>query len=129
MAEPSPFHFGFYYDEDTDTADKNHPQDYAGERHILLFGVNGAGKSTRILIENLVALESRSLVVFDIKGELAEQTQRARRRLSDVKIVNPYGMLGLPSDGYNPLLVLDPDDELFFDKAKLLTLAIIEIEA
>src|SRR4051794_28573304 len=102
---------------------------YNGERHILLFGVNGAGKSTRILIENLASqLRNRSLVVFDMKGELAAQTQRARRLLGDdVKIINPYGVVDLPSDGYNPLSVLDPDDIEFFDKAKELTRAIIEI--
>jgi type IV secretory pathway TraG/TraD family ATPase VirD4 len=79
-----------------------------------LFGVNGAGKSTRVLIDNLVAIRDRSLVVFDMKGELAAQTpHRARRRLGDVKIINPYGVVGLPSDGYNPLAALNPDDEQF----------------
>jgi hypothetical protein len=77
VGTPSPFHFGFYYHEDTDQADKNEPQDYDGERHILLFGVNGAGKSTRVLIENLVSICDRSLVVFDMKGELVAQTHRA----------------------------------------------------
>lgn len=48
----------------------------------------------------------RSLVVFDVKGELAAQTARTRSKLSDVKIINPYGVLGVPSDGYNPLAVL-----------------------
>lgn len=128
MPTPSPFHFGFYYNEDTDQADKNEPLDYDGERHILLFGVNGIGKSTRILLDNLATIRNRSLVVFDVKGELAVQTHRTRRKFGAVKIVNPYGMFGLPSDGYNPLSILDPDDDEFFDKAKLLTLAIIESE-
>ena len=44
------------------------------ERAILLFGLNGAGKSTRFLIELLATTCNRSLVVFDIKGELAYQT-------------------------------------------------------
>src|SRR5262249_900870 len=118
MANPSPFHLGFYYDENTGRVDQKHSLDYDGERHMLLFGVNGAGKSTRILIENLASLQNRSLVVFDMKGELAAQTQRARRRFGDVKIINPFGVVGLPSDGYNPLSVLDPDDDRFFDHAK-----------
>jgi type IV secretory pathway TraG/TraD family ATPase VirD4 len=37
-------------------------------------------------------------------------------------------VVGLASDDYNPLAALNPDDDQFFDKAKLLTLAIIEIE-
>ena len=127
-AAPAPFHFGFYYDEAKDKANRKASLDYGGERHILLFGVNGAGKSTRILIENLVTIKNRSLVVFDMKGELAAQTHRRRRQLSDVRIVNPYNVHELGSDGYNPLLFLDPADDEFFDKAKLLTEAAIESE-
>lgn len=125
-AEPSPFKFGYYYDMDKDEADRNDPQLYPGELHMLLFGLNGAGKSTRILVENLVTIKNRSLVVIDVKGELAAQTARTRRTLSDVKIVNPYNEHGMGSDGYNPLTVLDPDDDTFFDKAKDITLAMIE---
>src|SRR5260221_2508411 len=88
-AEPSPFKFGYYYDIDKDEADRNDPQLYYGELHILLFGLNGAGKSTRILVENLVTLKNRSLVVIDVKGELAAQTARTRRTLSAVTIINP----------------------------------------
>jgi type IV secretion system protein VirD4 len=125
---PSPFKFGYYYDEKNDKADTNEPQLYDGERHILLFGVNGAGKSTRILIENLVTIQNRSLVVFDMKGELAAQTMRARRQLGDVKLVNPYNVLDMGSDGYNPLALLDPEHDEFFDQAKELTVAMIESE-
>jgi type IV secretion system protein VirD4 len=127
---PTPIKFGYYYDEETDTPLLNEPQLFGGETHVLLFGVNGAGKSTRILIENLATqLRNRSLVVFDMKGELLAQTQRARRLLGDdVKIVNPYNLHGLGSDGYNPLAALDPDDDEFFDKAKEIARAIIEVE-
>ena len=128
MAAPSPFKFGYYYDEEKETARKDEPLFYDGETHILLFGVNGAGKSTRILIENLVTIKNRSLVIFDMKGELAYQTAWARRRLGQVKIVNPYNVHNLGSDGYNPLALLDPNDDEFFDKAKELTLAMIEGE-
>ncbi len=37
-------------------------------------------------------------------------------------------MHNLGSDGYNPLALLDPNDDEFFDKAKELTLAMIEGE-
>jgi type IV secretion system protein VirD4 len=125
---PSPFKFGYEYDIEKDEADNNAPLLYQGELHILLFGLNGAGKSTRILVENLVTLQNRCLVVLDVKGELAAQTARTRRTLGDVKIINPYNEHGMGSDGYNPLTALDPDDDEFFDKAKQLALAIIEIE-
>jgi type IV secretion system protein VirD4 len=133
MPAPSPFKFGYYYDQEKDVADKNEVMEYDGELHILLFGRNGSGKSTRILVENLVTLKNRSLIVFDPKGELAAQTHRARRKLGGVKIIDPFGVLKgcglqIESDGYNPLALLDPADELFYDKAKSLTLAIIDVE-
>jgi type IV secretion system protein VirD4 len=126
---PSPFSFGFLYDEKTDTADKARELRYAGERAILLFGVNGAGKTTRELARALATIKDRSIVVLDIKGELTAQTRRIRQRIcgaENYKTVNPYNLLDLGSDGYNPLACLDPDDDLFYDKAKLLTAAIIE---
>src|SRR3954466_15976851 len=56
------------------------PKLFHGERHIALFGLNGAGKSTRFLIELLMTLLGRSIFVFDIKGELCYQTADERRR-------------------------------------------------
>jgi type IV secretion system protein VirD4 len=131
--EPSPFKFGYYYYEETDTADKTRELAYRGVLPILLFGVMGSGKFTRILAENLATLKNRSLVVIDLKGELAATTHRIRRTLGDVKIIDPYGVLKkigveLESDGYNSLALLKPGDDEFFDNAKLLTLAIIEVE-
>src|SRR5690242_15544254 len=101
--EPSPIGFGYYFDTETEKADREVRLEYSGERHILLFGVNGAGKSTRHLIELLCTVSNRSLVVFDIKGELARQTARARRKIcgaENVKIIDPDGISGLPSDGH-----------------------------
>ncbi|HVB15426.1 MAG TPA: type IV secretory system conjugative DNA transfer family protein, partial [Stellaceae bacterium] len=129
--EPSPFSFGYYYDEKTDAADKTRELCYRGERAILLFGVNGSGKSTRLLAKNLATIKDRSLVVLDVKGELTAQTRRIRQQIcgaENYKTVNPYNLLDLGSDGFNCLYSLDPNDDLFYDKAKLLTLAIIEIE-
>jgi type IV secretion system protein VirD4 len=123
--KPSPIRIGYYFDGKR-TGARN---EYSGERHLLVFGLNGAGKSTRFLIENLVTLKDRSIVVFDVKGELAAQTARARRRLGDVFIINPYGVVGLPSDGYNPLAIVNPANENeFSDRAAALADAIVEIE-
>src|SRR5258708_39737662 len=102
-AEPSPFKFGYEYDIEKDEADNKAPLVYQGELHVLLFGLNGAGKPPRILIENLVTIQNRCIVVLDVKGELAAQTARPRRTLGDVKIINPYNEHGMGSDGYNPL--------------------------
>jgi type IV secretion system protein VirD4 len=70
-------------------------------------------------------------VQLDIKGELTAQTRRIRRKIcgaDNYKTINPYNLLDLGSDGFNPLATLDPNDDLFYDKAKLLTLAVIETE-
>jgi type IV secretion system protein VirD4 len=129
--EPSPFSFGYYYDEKKDAADKTRELRYAGERHILMFGVNRSGKTTRELCRNLATIKQRSIVVLDIKGELYAQTGRVRRMIcgaENVKGVNPYNLHGLGSDGFNCLACLDPNDDLFYDKAKRLTEAIIETD-
>jgi type IV secretion system protein VirD4 len=129
---PSPFTFGLYYDEKKDDVRKGRELSYHGERHILLFGVNRIGKSTRLLLRNLAAIRGRSVVALDIKGELCFQTRRIRRKIcgaDNVKTVNPYNLHDLGSDGFNPLAMLKPDDDLFYDKGKLLTLAIIETAA
>lgn len=101
---------------------------YDGERHLLLFGPNGSGKATRILVPNLLSLTDRSIVVIDPKGELAAITARFRATVSDVVILNPFGVLGIPSSGFNPLASLDPDAKTFFDDASGIGEALIKIE-
>jgi type IV secretion system protein VirD4 len=123
---PSPIKIGYYYDPETET--RGPPNLFYGERHVLLFGLNGAGKSTRFLIELLMTASQRSLFVFDIKGELAFQTAAERRRYGGVKIINPYGVLGMPSDGFNPLAQLEPGP-LLYDAAAAIADALIEIES
>jgi type IV secretion system protein VirD4 len=130
--EPSPFTFGLYYDEKKDDVKKKTELCYRGERPILMFGVMGAGKSTRALLRNLATIKNRSIVQLDMKGELTKQTRRIRQKICGVdnyKTVNPYNLLDLGSDGFNPLTTVgDPNDDLFYDKCKLLTLAIIETD-
>src|ERR1700728_567440 len=88
--EPSPIKIGYYYNSEKKAVGK--PNLSYGERHVLIFGLNGAGKSTRFLIELLMTTCHKSLFVFDIKGELAFQTAAERRRYGAVKIINPYGV-------------------------------------
>ena len=109
--EPSPIKLGHYCDYAT--GQTGAPNLYHGERHVLIHGLNGAGKSTRFLIELLATARNLSLLVFDLKGELAYQTADLRRRYSDVYFINPHRLHGLPSHGFNPAR-LDPGDDLFF---------------
>jgi type IV secretion system protein VirD4 len=125
---PTPIKLGYYYDRKQDKTGAALLSDT--ERHCLIFGLNGAGKSTRFLIELLMTASNRSLFVFDIKGELAYQTADERRRLcgrQNVKIINPYRLHGMESDGFNPLAQLEPGPQLY-DAAAAIGEALIEIE-
>ncbi len=106
-----------------------------GERHVLVFGPNGSGKGTRMLIPNLLQLENRSLFVIDPKGELAAVTAKHRRTLGEVVIINPFGVLAdrpgyehLKSQGFNPLTALDPLAPSFNSDTALLAEALIKTE-
>lgn len=87
-SQSSPIKLGYYCDPAT--GQTGEPNLYHGERHVLIHGLNGTGKSTRFLVELLMTSVGRSIVVFDIKGELAAQTADYRRALgNDVKIIAP----------------------------------------
>jgi type IV secretion system protein VirD4 len=101
---------------------------YDGERHLVLFGPNGSGKGTRLLVPNLLRLKDRSLVVIDPKGELAAITADYRRTLGEVVVLNPFDVLGLRGAGFNPLASLDPDAPTFIDDATGVGEALIKIE-
>jgi type IV secretion system protein VirD4 len=123
-SDPPPIKLGYYCD-----GGNVEPICYHGERHLVLFGLNGAGKSTRFLIELMMTMLLRSMFVFDIKGELTAQTSEERARYSDVRIINPYKLHGLRSDGHNPLARIDPSSPLLYDICAALADALIEIEA
>jgi type IV secretion system protein VirD4 len=126
---PSPIPLPFYLNQET--GEPGEQMFYHGERGVLGFGLNGAGKATRFLIELLMTSVGRSIFVLDIKQELAVQTAEYRREVlgCDTKIIAPYGgTVGLTSDGYNPGQSLDPDNEdEFSDRAGLYAEAINEI--
>lgn len=106
------------------------PLRYVGPRGICSFGPMGSGKSRRLLLPNLVRLNGWSILVNDIKGELAAMTMEHRRRNGhdNVVILNPFRVLGLEDHGYNPVAALDPASDEFPDKALALAEAIIRIE-
>jgi type IV secretion system protein VirD4 len=107
---------------------------YGGERHVIVFGPNGSGKGTRLLVPNLLQSRGRSIFVIDPKGELAAITAPYRRTLGEVVIINPFGLFvdrpgyaDMKSCGYNPLSKLDPGARSFNREAAQLAEALVTV--
>lgn len=107
---------------------------YGGERNALIFGPNGSGKGTRLLVPNLLQTYDQSIFVLDPKGELAAITAPCRRKVSDVVVINPFGLFvdrpgyaDLQSVGFNPLMQLNPRSPSFNREAAQLAEALITV--
>jgi type IV secretion system protein VirD4 len=129
---PDALRLGRFYDSATQQVGA--PMRYGDALHVLVFGPNGSGKGTRLLVPNLLQCEGKSIFVIDPKGELAAITAPYRRKLGDVVILNPFGVLtnwrgygDLKSDGFNPLANLDPSSPSFNSDAALLAAALVQI--
>lgn len=117
-------------------------QNNRGDRHLLTVGPNGSGKTRRLLVPNLFKLKDWSVIVIDIKGELAALTAayRASQTGHNVVVIDPFGVMPknyprlikkygyLTSNGFNPIAALDPKSDDFPDDALTLAEAIIRVE-
>src|ERR1700683_2857694 len=83
---PDAIRLGRYIDREQNTIAGR--MSYTGERNAIVFGPNGSGKGTRILMPNLLQCRDRSIFVIDPKGELAAVTAPFRRTLGQVVIIN-----------------------------------------
>lgn len=101
---------------------------YKGDRHVVIVGANGTGKSNRLGVPNLLRSFGRSWVVIDIKPELGPLTEPARRRFGEVVFLDPFGASGFESAGFNPLASLDPASPSFNADAGLLAEALITVD-
>jgi type IV secretion system protein VirD4 len=71
-----------------------YPIDYDGNAATLIIGPPGSSKSVGVIVPMLLDEPGeRSFVVIDPKLEVAAITARYRRTVSDVHIINPYGLL------------------------------------
>ena len=64
-------------------------------KHVLTCGSSHVGKSTSLLVPNLV-LGRRSMIVVDPKGQLAAIEAGRRKRLGKVTVLNPFSLLKNP---------------------------------
>jgi hypothetical protein len=123
---PSPIQFGYYLDRRRRRTFE--PLLYDLPLHCILIGLNGAGKQTRILTPLYMCGRGFSQFIVETKGTAALQTAHERRLFSKTKIVCPFPVLGLKSDGWNPLLYMDPKSPYFLGDALALARAMIDIE-
>ena len=72
------------------------------DRHVVTVAGSRAGKSSTVLIPNLLRYPG-SVLVLDPKGELARATAAHRIRMGQtVHILDPFGETGAPSASHNP---------------------------
>jgi len=108
---------------------KDRPNLYRGkgdDRHVVTIAGSRAGKSSTVLIPNLLRYPG-SVLVIDPKGELARRTAAARQASlgHEVIVLDPYGVSGEASQAYNPLDELDPKAGTFVDDVALVAASLI----
>lgn len=96
------------------------------DRHIVTVAGSRAGKSSTVLIPNLLRYPG-SAVILDPKGELARKTagHRAETLGHSVAVLDPFGTSGWESASYNPLDDLDAESETYVDDVALIADACI----
>lgn len=146
---------GRYYDPElTPPNDFGSKIIYSDDRHALIFGPTSAGKTTRLLMVNLLSdcLNDRSVIVVDPKGELAAVCAKHRHMSGHiVKILDPFEKLRevtedrpdeyrylfennlVDSVGFDPLAYLDPGSSKapnpnFYDDAAAIGEALIRLD-
>lgn len=77
---------------------------HSGKAHLLTGGPARSGKGINVVIPNLLHYQD-SMFVPDPKGELASVTAKHRAQTfgQKVRVLNPWGLHGLPQDRFNPL--------------------------
>ena len=91
---------------------------YAGDRHVMSIGPAGCGIGRRLLQPNILALGNWSMVVVDTTGEMAALCARRRDpELTQTIVLDPFGVSGLPGQGFDPVAALDPESPEFPDDA------------
>lgn len=99
----------------------------SSDGHGMIFAPTGAGKKRNILMPTLLS-STNSMIVLDVKGELARESAAHRRDLlgQDVHILDPWKLVTDTPDSFNPLDVIDPQDEGLADDCFALSSLLVD---
>lgn len=103
------------------------PMFYNGDRHMVTFGPTGTGKNATSQTPVLLSTTSSALVI-DVKGQLCAITALCRAQMGQkIAVINPFGVLGLPTECYNPLAFLNPFSLTFASDCRRIAEGLIDI--
>jgi type IV secretory pathway TraG/TraD family ATPase VirD4 len=97
------------------------------DRHVVTIAGSRAGKSSTVLIPNLMRYPG-SVVVLDPKGELARACAQQRHKMGQkVFVLDPFGESGVPTSARNPFseLGMGKPEHVSADAAQLADALII----
>jgi type IV secretion system protein VirD4 len=93
--------------------------------HTSIFAPTGVGKGTSCAVPFLLTCRD-SAVVIDFKGELAQLTAAARRKMGHMVVVlDPFRVTTPHPDPFNPLAFIDPDTPTAMDDCRDLAEALV----
>jgi type IV secretion system protein VirD4 len=99
-----------------------------GDAPLITFGGAGTGKLTTVIGHIMCAVQDRSVIVLDPRGEIAATFMPALAQARiNAFLWNPYGLHGLPCHSCNPLDVIDPGKSTFHADCKMAAHALVSI--
>lgn len=99
------------------------------EGHVITIAPTGTGKGRSCIIPALLRHEG-PVIVIDPKGENVAVTARRRREMGQqVVVLDPMGLTGQESGGFNPLDLIDPESSDSVDLAAMFADAMIDGKA
>ena len=106
---------------------ENKPLWYHGDGGLLLCGGARSGKLTTILAYNLChgIYSGGSMLVLDVKGELAAISRNQAPDLKACRYWNPLGLGDLPQNGFNPVDYLSRHSASLFADVKVFAEALV----
>lgn len=88
------------------------------EGHVMTIAPTGSGKTLSCAVPVLLQYPGTT-IVLDVRGELSAITARRRAEMGHkVLIVDPEGITGRTSAGFNPLSLVEPDTANAFTDAR-----------